>query len=259
MRRIWPITGCALLAALAVALLPASGRAPAWIGLAAAYLGIGAFGITNLRSGIFARALTQGRADSSEVAVTYDDGPDPTATPALLDLLRTRNVHATFFVIGTKAREHVAIVKRCHAEGHLIGLHSDRHSTWTNFLRGRALTRELNACRESVEALTGTPATYYRPPFGLVNPEVHGVVRRLGLTLVGWSVRSFDTTRRTTPAVAARVLRRIRGGDIVLLHDGGQDPARVCALTTAILDDLARRGLAPVRIDEIDKAGEAGA
>lgn len=252
MRRIWPITACTILAALAVTLLPAPARVPAWIGLAAAYLGIGAFGITNLRSGIFAQALTRGRAGSSQVALTYDDGPDPAATPLLLDLLHARGVAATFFVIGAHARAHGAIVTRSHAEGHLVGLHSDRHSTWTNFLRREGLTRELNACRGTVEALTGTPATYYRPPFGLVNPEVHGVVRRLGLTLVGWSVRSFDTTGRTPAAVIARVLGRIRGGDIVLLHDGGQDPARVCAITTAILDDLARRGLAPVRLDQLE-------
>jgi peptidoglycan/xylan/chitin deacetylase (PgdA/CDA1 family) len=250
-RRIWPFTAGFACAACAAALLPPSARIAAWSALALAYLGMCALGMTSLRSGIFVRALTHGCADSSDVALTYDDGPDPASTPALLDLLRARNVRATFFVIGQKARAHGGMVTRCHAEGHLVALHSDRHSTWTNFLGRRALSRELNACRDTLKTLTGTFAAYYRPPFGLVNPEVDGVMRRLGLTLVGWRIRSLDTTARTSANVVARVLARIRGGDIVLLHDGGLAPSRVCEITASILDGLEKRGLAAVRLDRM--------
>ncbi len=252
MKLIWPLTAGLACAACAAALLPPAMRVPAWGALAAAYLGACAWGMTSLRSGVFVRALTRGRAGSSSVALTYDDGPDPASTPALLELLAARNVRATFFVVGARARAHGHLVARIYAEGHLVALHSDRHSTWTNFLGRRGLARELATCRDTLGVLTGAAATYYRPPFGLVNPEVDGVMRRMGLTLVGWRVRSLDTTARTDAHVAARVLARVRGGDIVLLHDGGIAPARVCAITAAILDGLAARGLAAVRLDRLD-------
>jgi peptidoglycan/xylan/chitin deacetylase (PgdA/CDA1 family) len=204
-----------------------------------------------MRSGVFGRARTSGPPSRPEVALTYDDGPDSLATAALLDLLRTRGVPAAFFVVGRNARAHPDLVRRARDEGHLLANHSDRHAWWTNFLSGSRLLREMEACATALEETTGERPRHYRPPVGLMNPSVAPAAAALGLTLVGWSVRSLDRTRRTAEQVASRVLRRVRAGDIILLHDGGQAPDRIVRITERILDGLSARGLRAVRLDRL--------
>ena len=170
---------------------------------------------------------------------------------ALVDLLRRRAVEAAFFVVGRNARANPGILARARDEGHLLANHSDRHAWWTNFLVGRALRRELETCQASLEAATGERPRFYRPPVGLMNASLAGAARALGLDLVGWTVRSLDTTRRTPEQVAERVLRRLRPGGIVLLHDGGEEPERVARIAELILDGLPALGLRPVRLDRL--------
>ena len=249
-----PIFGYTFLfacAAGAAAFLPGGWRGGAWCGLGLAYAGLLTWGVVSMRSGLFGPAVTHGDPARPEVALTYDDGPDPDATCALLDLLRDRGVPATFFVVGARARAHPEVVRRCHAEGHLVGNHTDRHSHLTNFFLGPFIRRELRACQETVERITGVAPRAYRPPVGLVNPLTEPVARSLGMKLVGWQVRSLDTRLRRPEDVVRRVLDRVRPGGIVLLHDGGQDPARVREITRRILDGLEQRGLQPVRLDRI--------
>jgi len=250
-RPIVPITiACALLAAGAAVLPPPTART-LWAILGAAYLSLVTWGVVSMRSGIFGATRTRGPRSRMEVALTYDDGPDATATPALLDLLKRRGVAATFFVVGRNVRAHPSLVRRARDEGHLLGNHSDRHAWWTNFLRGRALRREIDRCQSALADAIGAGARFYRPPVGLMNASVSAAARALGLTLVGWTVRSLDTTRRTPGDVATRVLRRVGPGSIVLLHDGGRDPERTIRITELILDGLTPLGLVPVRLDRL--------
>jgi peptidoglycan/xylan/chitin deacetylase (PgdA/CDA1 family) len=250
LRPIVPISIAVALAAVAASFLPFRGLA--WAALGAIYLAVLVVGVSSMRSGLFGRAHASGDPSRSAVALTYDDGPAPDATAALLDLLRERRVAAAFFVVGTRALAHPELVKRCHAEGHLVANHSNRHSYLTNFLRARGLRRELAACQAALEKITGERPRFYRPPVGLMNPSVQPVARSLGLDLVAWQVRSLDTVLRKDPAaIARRVLSRIRPGGIVLLHDGGLEPGRVTEITKRILDGLEQRGLEPVRLDRL--------
>ena len=251
MRPFVPITIGFALAAAAALLLPARHWGVAWGALGAVYLTLVVVGVVSMRSGVFGRAHTSGDRSRRAVALTYDDGPAPASTAALLDLLRERRVSAAFFVVGARARAHRELVARCHAEGHLLANHTDRHSYLTNFLRAPGLRREIEACQAAVEAITGERPRYYRPPVGLMNPSVQPVARALGLELVGWQVRSLDTTSRSATRIARRVLARIRPGGIVLLHDGGLEPSRVTEITKRILDGLEERGLEPVRLDRL--------
>ena len=235
---------------LAVFALPEAWRAPSWIGLTVAFGALVVWGVVSIRSPYFGRALSSGR-DEAAVALTFDDGPDPDATPALLELLRQRGVAATFFVVGERVRAHPDLVRRCAAAGHEIGNHSDRHSLLLNFRLPRGMTAELGACQETLERVLGSPAAYYRPPVGLRNPAVHRACARLGLTVVGWQVRGLDRSRRAPARVADRILRRLRPGGIVLLHDGGQGRERLLEITSAVLDGLDRRGLRPVALTRL--------
>jgi len=237
-------------AAAATLLLPAPARPVAWVVVGATFSGFLFRAVTSMRSGLFGPARWRG-PDGGGVALTYDDGPDPATTGALLDLLRERGVPAAFFVIGARVRAHPETVRRCRDEGHLLGNHSDRHGLLHNFFGFERMRREVAACQETLATVAGAPARHYRPPVGLMNPHTTRVARDLGLELVGWQVRSFDTAGLSAAAVARRVLARVRPGGIVLLHDGGLPADRVVETTRRILDGLATKGLAPVRLDRL--------
>lgn len=243
-----------LSAAVAGGLVVALGVEPRglWlVGIALSHVAVLAIGVVSLRSGILCRAVWRAPRSVAAVALTYDDGPDPRSTPALLDLLRERGVAATFFCVGARLRAAPELAMRCHAEGHLLANHSDGHAPWTNLLFTGRMTREVAACQTELQRLTGERPRFYRPPFGLANHALAAVARTLELTVVGWQARGRDLRGSDPDRVARRVLRRIRPGGIVLLHDGGREPGLVVAATARILDGLAARGLRAVRLDRL--------
>lgn len=251
-RPIVPLTASAAAAGAAAWLLPDPWRAPAWAGLGASWLALSTWGVVSIRSGLFGPARTRGSGTRPEVALTWDDGPDPDSTPALLDLLRARGVRGCFFCVGERARAHPQLVRRIADEGHLVGNHSQRHAWGTNFLGTSALALELSQAQACLAEASGQLPRYYRPPVGLMNHAVDGATRAVGLEVIGWSVRSLDTTRRRAPErVVRRVLARVHPGALVLLHDGGLPAARVVAIASGILDGLAARGLTARRLDEV--------
>lgn len=247
----WVVLGAALLALAAGLLLPPALRLGAVLALALLAAAATTYATLVPGAGLLVAAWTRAPHGRPEVALTFDDGPDPAATPALLELLAARGAKATFFVVGAQARAHPELVRRIVREGHLVANHSDRHAAWTNLLGVGALRRELTRCQTTLTELAGAPPRYYRPPMGLVSHAVGPACAALGLEVVAWHVRGLDTTRRSVERVVARVLAGLAPGAIVCLHDGGQDPARVRAIASAVLDGLAARGLQPVRLDEL--------
>ena len=198
-----------------------------------------------MRTGLLGPVRSRGRTDRPEVALTFDDGPHP-HTPALLDLLEERGAKATFFVVGKQARAWPDVLRRCVEAGHQIGNHSDKHSLLMNFYFARRMRADIDACQNAVTEFTGEAPTCYRPPVGLMNHCTWHVVHGLGLELVAWSVRSFDTLWGPERA-SRRVLKRAKPGAIILLHDTGN----AVELTRLILDGLEERGLSPERLDRI--------
>ena len=254
MRLIVPITLVTAGLVLAVGLLgglSTAERVGLGAGLALAYALICVWGTVSLGSGVFGRAHLRGDPSRPRVALTWDDGPDSHVTPALLDLLAERGVRATFFFVGERARLNPELVRRCAREGHGIGNHSDGHAALTNLFFGGRMDRELRACQETLATLTGQAPRYYRPPMGLMNHAVAGAAAANHLQIVGWQVRSLDTSARTAAEVIARVMKHIEPGGIVLLHDGQQDHERTLAIARGLLDGLAAKGLEPVRVDQL--------
>lgn len=180
-----------------------------------------------------------GVAPGSHVALTYDDGPDPRSTPAILDLLARHDRRATFFVLGAQAQAAPALVGRLAAEGHEVAVHGWTHHC-TQLLRPGMLTRQLRDARSCVEDLTGAPVCWYRPPYGVMSLEAHRACRTLGLGPVLWSAWGRDWERTATPGrIAATVLRTLRPGGTVLLHDtdlhGREDWRRTHEATRILL------------------------
>ncbi|WP_233557960.1 polysaccharide deacetylase family protein [Tessaracoccus antarcticus] len=193
------------------------------------------------------------------VVLTLDDGPDPHWTPLILDLLKSRGVSATFFVLLTRVRRHPELLARIVKEGHDVGLHGIDHRRITTLNR-RDLAAQLNAGRRELEAAIGAPVRWYRPPYGAMTPTGWLVVRRAGLTPVLWAATALDGRDATMEERIGSAVC-VRAGDIVLAHDsraghedGADDPLisyidRV-ALIEAILDAWAARNLTALSLEK---------
>ena len=185
-----------------------------------------AYASATISSGFFVKATCRLGSPSS-LLLTFDDGPDPRYTPALLDLLARLNVRAVFFVIGQKAQAHPELIRRMVAEGHLVGNHTFVHNPFYAFRSARSIARELRATDDVLRSL-GVEPKLFRPPLGITNRAIAKAAALMNYRTVGWSIRSFDTRRSDTPErILKRVVSRISGGDIVLLHDRMPDVCRL--------------------------------
>lgn len=157
--------------------------------------------------------------DAFTIALTFDDGPNPAVTPELLDLLDRHEAQVTFFVMGRSVRAFPALAKEIAERGHTIGNHTDMHPALT-FLSARCIANELDRCDDAIASAIGRPSRWMRPPFGFRGPQLNSLIqRRKGMRVVMWSATSRDW-KATDPRSVINHLRRVKGGDIVLLHDG---------------------------------------
>jgi peptidoglycan/xylan/chitin deacetylase (PgdA/CDA1 family) len=153
------------------------------------------------------------------MALTFDDGPNPSATPQLLELLTKYRVKATFFLIGRQVRAFPALAREMVERGHEIGNHTETHPSLT-WLTSSGIAEQLDRCDEAISSAAGVTPRWMRPPYGYRNPWLNGVVARRGNSGVAmWSIAGRDWKTEAAEPVIER-LRRARGGDIVLLHDG---------------------------------------
>ncbi|MGJ7489467.1 polysaccharide deacetylase family protein [Variovorax sp. ZT4R33] len=171
-----------------------------------------------------------------EVALTIDDGPDPAVTPQVLDVLEAYGQRATFFCIADRVAAHPALAREIVARGHSIQNHTARHRHDFSFLGPRGYAAEISRAQDLLAQATGERPTCFRAPAGLRNPFLAPVLRRLGLSLVSWTRRGFDTRERDPAKVLERLVRGLAAGDILLLHDG--NAARTAAGHPVVLEVL---------------------
>jgi peptidoglycan-N-acetylglucosamine deacetylase len=191
------------------------------------------------------------------VALTFDDGPDPVDTPKLLDLLREKDVKATFFVVGKRADQYPEIVRRTWAEGHLVANHTWSHNSLFCFLMPRRLRAEIERGTESIRRSCGFRPRFFRSPVGLRHPLLAPYLEAFGLEYISWSIRTLDTFITDSGVLAQRILSKAASGDIILLHDhlpGGTD-AMLQALPR-VIDELRDRGFEFVLAGPREEAGE---
>jgi peptidoglycan/xylan/chitin deacetylase (PgdA/CDA1 family) len=177
----------------------------------------------------------------SSVFLTFDDGPDPTWTLRVLDVLRSAGVKATFCMVGRYVRAYPDVARRVVAEGHTLCNHTDNHAR-LDTLSAAAIEAEIQTAGNSIEAATGVRPTLFRFPYGRTSATANGVVGRLGLRVLGWTVDPSDYTRPGTDAIIARVAQAVRPGSIVLLHDGGGDRSQTIAAITSLITSLRAAG-----------------
>lgn len=227
----------------------------------------------SIRSGVYVRAFCREKTDRKVVYLTFDDGPHPPETERVLDVLRERGARATFFLIGSKVSGNEAVLRRMLEEGHALGLHTYSHAGTFPLLSFDKMLADVNEGKCAVESVTGKKISLFRPPFGVTNPTIAKVIRTLGLQTVGWDVRSFDTMFCKSSEhsckqsgysckqsghsckssehsckqsghdwyvpVVERIMKQVRPGSVILLHDRLYGASDLLAL---LLDNLAASG-----------------
>lgn len=195
--------------------------------------------------------LWRGNPRRREIALTFDDGPSPVATPLLLGVLRHFGVHATFFVIGEHTIQYPYLVKQMAAEGHEVEDHTFHHPKLTT-IDAPTVREEIAAGAEALRPLAGTPR-WFRPPGGDYSVEVVDAARASGMRLAMWTVNSGDWASPPPKLLVARVLARAEPGAIILLHNGTLNTVRVLP---EIITELQRRGYDLVTLSELSRGTE---
>jgi peptidoglycan/xylan/chitin deacetylase (PgdA/CDA1 family) len=191
--------------------------------------------------------------DQPIVALTFDDGPHPRGTPAVLEALAVADAHATFFLVGEQVRRWPALAAEIAAAGHTVALHGDRHRLQLR-VPPRALARDLDRGHATIVGATGIAPRHCRPPFGIFSPAGLAIVRRRGWAPLLWSRWGHDWRLHRTPGqIAAEVTERLAPGDVLLLHDADHysQPGswqRTAAALPAVLAELERRGLRSIAL-----------
>ncbi|HYD39821.1 MAG TPA: polysaccharide deacetylase family protein [Anaeromyxobacter sp.] len=201
----------------------------------------------------FVPIVMHGPRSRPAVALTFDDGPDPRTLPRLLALLAEEGIRAAFFVVGRRAAAHPESIRAILAAGHELGNHSNTHDVLLATRSPARLRAEILGCEQAL-APHGVRPLAYRPPVGITSPTLRPVLRELGLRCVAFSCRPLDFGSRRIADLAGRVLRRVRAGDIVLLHDhlpAATDVDTWLAEVRKILAGLREKGLRPVALSEL--------
>lgn len=206
----------------------------------------------SIRSGVYVRAFCREKTDRKVVYLTFDDGPHSPETERVLDVLREHGARATFFLIGSKVSGNEALLRRMLEEGHALGLHTYNHAGTFPLLSFDKMLADVNEGKRAVESVAGKKISLFRPPFGVTNPTIAKVIRTLGLQTVGWDVRSFDTMFCKSSEhsckqsghdwyvpVVERIMKQVRPGSVILLHDRLDGASELLAL---LLDSLAASG-----------------
>lgn len=185
--------------------------------------------------------------DIKKVALTFDDGPNGIYTEKLLDGLKERNVKATFFITGENIKENENLIVRMHKEGHLLGNHTFSHVNLGE-LSFEEACREINETNAYIYNLTGFEVSHLRPPFGVCSEKVKN---EMNMAVVMWDVDPLDWKDQSSDIVKSRILKNVKSGDIILLHD--IFPSSVDAALN-VVDELQRKGYVFVRIDEMNES-----
>lgn len=177
------------------------------------------WGVVSINSQMFLKAECDFTPDGNEIMLTFDDGPDPEKTPQIIALLEKYNAKAVFFCIGKKIDQYPETAKLITDNGHVLGSHSYHHGFWFDILSSAKVADELRQAEQAIKNATGKETIFFRPPYGITNPNIGRALKQFNYRVIGWNIRSFDTMIHEPEKLEKRVLKRIKPGSIILLHD----------------------------------------
>jgi peptidoglycan/xylan/chitin deacetylase (PgdA/CDA1 family) len=190
------------------------------------------------------------------IALTFDDGPNPTYTPQVLKILNDHQVKATFFLIGQQAQAYPELVQQIKTLGHGLGNHSFSHPFNLSYLSRDKMRQEITATQQVLFSITGEAPRLFRPPLGWVSRELEAVCHDLSLPIINGSIKAGDVSLPGREYIISAVLDWVRAGDIIILHDGGgfgffRDRTQTLQALPVILETLKERGYRFVTVSEL--------
>jgi peptidoglycan/xylan/chitin deacetylase (PgdA/CDA1 family) len=194
---------------------------------------------TTLHSRLFPSLLW--RMDAPEIFLTFDDGPHARATPAVLDVLTSHGVPATFFLSGCNIAGRASIVRETVDRGHALGIHAYSHTRMLAVSKQRTVDEIVTTSR-LIEDAAGIRTKWFRPPFGMFSWNTIGAARELGCTIVMWSIMTGDFSTRSSEAIVAHTMKGLAPGSIVVMHDNGLTEARIAPLLDTTLHMMKDAG-----------------
>ncbi len=205
------------------------------------------FGSYFIRWNYFIKSHHHGDRNDNKIALTFDDGPVG-LTGDVLDILKEKKVPAVFFCIGYRVEGLPKTVERMYEEGHIVANHSFKHAHSFDMKKASNIKKEIDECSRAIMRVIGKAPKLFRPPYGVTNPNVAKGIRRANMHSIGWSLRSYDTTAKDGQKLKTKILRKLKGGDIVLLHDRVLVTAEIL---TELIDEAREKGFTFVGLDEL--------
>ncbi|MFT3932030.1 MAG: polysaccharide deacetylase family protein [Chitinophagaceae bacterium] len=206
------------------------------------------YGSYYVGSNFFMKVLCKRTTTKKQIAISFDDGPVEAYTTEILDLLKTANVPAAFFCIGKNIAGREAILQRIIAEGHVIGNHSYSHHFWFDLFSAKKMKNDLEQMNETVKNVTGLLPKLFRPPYGVTTPNMRKATDALGVTAIGWNIRSMDTVIKEEDKLFDKVSQQLQPGSIVLLHDTSK---ATLTMLPRFIEAARDKGYEFVRVDKL--------
>ena len=206
------------------------------------------YGSYSVDSNFFLKTVCSGDSTKKQVALSFDDGPADDYTPQVLEVLKDKNVPAAFFCIGWRVRKNQNIFREVYEAGHVIGNHSFIHTPSFDFFPADKMLNDLQSTDEAIQKVIGLRPGTFRPPYGVTTPAMKKAVARGGYTVIGWNIRSFDTISRDENRLFKKLMRLLKPGGVILLHDTQRITLSVLP---RFIDAARNEGYEFVRLDKL--------
>ena len=208
-----------------------------------------AIGSFSMSWGLFLKAFTSNSSiKEKKIAITFDDGPNSKYTAKVLQLLKEYNAKATFFCIGIPIEKHQKLLQRIKTEGHSVGNHSYSHRTTIGFKSTEGWLEELKKTDQAIYKVIGEKPSLFRPPFGVTTPHLAKALKVTGHHIIGWNIRPFDTALKNPETILNRILKSIKPGSIILLHDSHEN---IETVLEQLLQFLTKNDYQMVTVNEL--------
>jgi peptidoglycan-N-acetylglucosamine deacetylase len=201
-----------------------------------------------IQMGFFLKSVCSAKTGEKYISLTFDDGPAGKKTARILDVLKENNVEAAFFCIGKNIPGNEEILNRIVNEGHIIGNHSNSHDRLFDLYRSKKMLNEMELASQTCQEITGNYPRFFRPPYGVTNPNLKKAVQMGGFVSIGWSIRSYDTIIRNEERLFSRIIARLKPGAILLMHDTSESTQKILP---RLLKEIRNKGYKIIRLDKM--------
>lgn len=206
------------------------------------------YGCYFIQSNFFMKVFCSAKTTKKEIAISFDDGPVDNFTPQIIETLKENNIKAAFFCIGNRIGGNENTFRRLKEEDHIIGNHSYTHHFFFDLFSSQKMLDELKQMNSDTEKLTGLKPKLFRPPYGVINPNLKKAINNAGLTPVGWSVRSMDTVIKDKEKLLNKIIKSLKPGAVFLFHDTSKTTLDVLPV---FIKEAKQQGYEFVRLDKM--------